>query len=160
MLDAKFGETKVSRNTTIRIHPPDLLLLVQTDKKIYKPGQRGTLCLSKTYLCTSFSDERCSKKVRSYFIKYTVMVLTYCSSEKHQEVPHYGEDSLVDARTVLIMPIIWRKLEYPSFMFSHRYLLMLHRLIPRSWSKLRNVMYDFASVNKNHTLQYHSLFWY
>ncbi|XP_022688740.1 alpha-2-macroglobulin-like isoform X4 [Varroa jacobsoni] len=40
MLDAKFGETKVSRNTTIRIHPPDLLLLVQTDKKIYKPGQR------------------------------------------------------------------------------------------------------------------------
>lgn len=41
ILEGKFGETLIKENNTIRIQTDDPLLLIQTDKKIYKPGQKG-----------------------------------------------------------------------------------------------------------------------
>jgi hypothetical protein len=40
ILDAKFGAVMFKENTSIRIQKDDPLLLIQTDKKIYKAGQR------------------------------------------------------------------------------------------------------------------------
>ena len=43
ILEGKFGETMIKENNSIRIEADDPLVLIQTDKKIYKPGQKGTV---------------------------------------------------------------------------------------------------------------------